>query len=483
MATKKDLVEAYSFSRRRLVTAFVSGAPGGREVEPARPGRTVVAGLALAVLLIAGAAIAGVFSPRIEEDWADQPGLIISKETGAAYVITEDTAASETTAPTGPVLRPVINITSAMLILGSDITPEIVPQEAIDDRTIGDDIGILNAPASVPSSSLLIDSGWTACTNDGRGTRVNVAVEPGAEVVDGGGFVVQSDGRYFVIARELDRGEATPRAHSYALPTGGGDNARARDAMLDDLGLAPAVDAHSVPPEWLALFPPGGALEPESFQVEAGGSLDYVGGDSGIPDGLRAGDVVTEGDQAYLLTESGPAPLDDFAHAVYASLPAPDTPTVRESDGAVSAVFAERPYLDAHWPDTLLTPVPGEACALLRSEAGAAPVVEIAADPSVEASAYDTAAGQVSVRVDPGRGSYVLSGGWDDTIDGSPYLVDAKGIAYPLVGAGTAELLGYGAHDAPLVPDTWIELFASEVTLSQEQALCPPDAERGRRCG
>ena len=42
MATKKDLVEAYSFSRRRLVTAFVSGAPGGREVEPARPGRSIV---------------------------------------------------------------------------------------------------------------------------------------------------------------------------------------------------------------------------------------------------------------------------------------------------------------------------------------------------------------------------------------------------------------------------------------------------------
>ena len=46
MATKRDLVEAHQFSRRRLVTAFVSGAPGGREVEPARPGRTIVGGLA-----------------------------------------------------------------------------------------------------------------------------------------------------------------------------------------------------------------------------------------------------------------------------------------------------------------------------------------------------------------------------------------------------------------------------------------------------
>ena len=89
MATKRDLVEAYAFSRRRLVTAFVSGAPGGREVEPARPGRTIVGGLALAVLLVAGAAIAGVFAPRTPDDW-NKPGLVISKETGAAYVILED---------------------------------------------------------------------------------------------------------------------------------------------------------------------------------------------------------------------------------------------------------------------------------------------------------------------------------------------------------------------------------------------------------
>ena len=89
MATKKDLVEAYSFSRRRLVTAFVSGAPGGREVEPARPGRTIVGGLALAVLLVAGAAIAGVFAPRTPDDWTEH-GLIVSKDTGQAYVIVPD---------------------------------------------------------------------------------------------------------------------------------------------------------------------------------------------------------------------------------------------------------------------------------------------------------------------------------------------------------------------------------------------------------
>ena len=78
MATKKDLVEAYSFSRRRLVTAFLSGAPGGREVEPSRPGRTVVGGLALAVLLVAGAAIASVLASRSPEDW-NKVGLVVTR--------------------------------------------------------------------------------------------------------------------------------------------------------------------------------------------------------------------------------------------------------------------------------------------------------------------------------------------------------------------------------------------------------------------
>ncbi|MEZ5096355.1 MAG: type VII secretion protein EccB [Nocardioides sp.] len=80
MATKRDLVEAHAFSRRRLVTAFVSGAPGGREVEPVRPGRTLVGGVALSVLLVAGAAIAGIFAPRTPDDWLTE-GLVVSRET------------------------------------------------------------------------------------------------------------------------------------------------------------------------------------------------------------------------------------------------------------------------------------------------------------------------------------------------------------------------------------------------------------------
>ena len=64
MGTHRDLVEAHSFNRRRLVTAFVSGARSGREIEPARPGRPVAGGLALAVLLAAGAAVSGALQTQ-----------------------------------------------------------------------------------------------------------------------------------------------------------------------------------------------------------------------------------------------------------------------------------------------------------------------------------------------------------------------------------------------------------------------------------
>ena len=59
MASKQELIQAHRFSRRRLLTAFTSGAPGGRELAPAKPLRGVVVGLALAVLTAVGTLVVG----------------------------------------------------------------------------------------------------------------------------------------------------------------------------------------------------------------------------------------------------------------------------------------------------------------------------------------------------------------------------------------------------------------------------------------
>ena len=110
VATKKDLVEAHSFSRRRLVTAFVCGAPGGREVEPVRPGRVLIGGIALSVLLLAGAAIAGFLVGRPNSAWLENGSFVISKETGERYVVLRG--------GDDPLLQRVPNYLSAQLLLG-----------------------------------------------------------------------------------------------------------------------------------------------------------------------------------------------------------------------------------------------------------------------------------------------------------------------------------------------------------------------------
>ncbi len=477
MATKKDLVEAYSFSRRRLVTAFVSGAPGGREVEPARPGRTVVGGLALAVLLVAGAAIAGVFAPTAPTDWKD-PGLIISTGDGAAYVITEESD--------DPELQPVINSTSAKLILGADnATPTMLDQDTIDDQRIGDEIGILGASASLPTSSRLIDSGWTACTADHTGIRVTISESPDVVVPpETLGVTVENNGHLYVVVPTEDDAGLAAGAYLYPVPPQKtGDGGTRTDTLLSALGLQTSASAVHVGRDWLNLFPTGAALDWSSFHiVDAGQRAPY--GDAA--DDLQYGDLVETADGPDLLiTDDGPLQLSEFESAVYRNVVDDDRNVVvpKQSD-APPTEYAPDDTLDpAHWPEQVPAdsmPVP---CAQLIAEHDQAPVARLVMPVDPDSSA-DLEPGLKDQVVDLGRGAYVLSGGWADTDRGSPYVIDSNGGANPLVDEDTAELLGYGDFPVVVVPDTWIKLFACGVNLSREAALLPPDSsDQATSCG
>jgi type VII secretion protein EccB len=481
VATKKDLVEAYSFSRRRLVTAFVSGAPGGREVEPSRPGRTIVGGVALAVLLAAGAAIAGVFAPRTPDDWTSA-GLVVSKETGQAYVILPDENGGRPD-PDEPVeLRPVINITSARLILGPDVEPMLVSQGTIDDQRVGDDIGILGAPASLPSDDLLVESGWTSCTAAGAGLNVRVAADPAVSPASGQQVLVKTDGGYWLVAQPDDDATGERGAYAYhVLPQQAGRNNRT-DTMLLALGAGSRATAVPVPREWLDLFPRGGDLDWSSFDLSGVGRRAEGAGrpGSGIPAGAVVGDVLATESGSVLLTDEGPTDLDPFALAVYENVRTPlgfrdpiDVPSLP------SRGFAAAPFEDAHWPTATLEALGDtDPCAQLVTGHGESPAARLAQAPGGDAAATGTRPGQKVVAVDPGRGAYVLSGGWDDTTRGAPYVVDAKGRANPLTGPTAAAQLGYDGYPVPVAPDSWVGLLDDGVDLSTDAALCPP-AEPG----
>jgi type VII secretion protein EccB len=472
MATKRDLVEAHQFGRRRLVTAFVSGAPGGREVEPARPGRALVGGLALALLVVAGGAVTGMISGRDVADWK-QSGLVISRDRGQPYLVSVPEH--------GPLsIRPLVNITSARLILGPDAAPTYVSDRAIEAEKIGEPIGILDAPANVPAPDDLIESGWTACTSGGA-VKLSVSRTPGVRAAPTVGFLVESHGTRYVVAAAAAAAGEQANAYTYALPADRG----AQDNLLRDLGLGVGADAVPVSSDWLALWPAGASLSWPSLGIAGAGSrVSYAGAGSGIPGDARVGDVVTTPEESVVLAPRGPVPLDAFSLAVLRSSSIDGRP-VRELRTDRLDVARLAPIRSTHWPGSRLTPVGGELCARLTSRAGRAPLVALGTRPTAAASAAGVAPGQRAVSVSAAGGAYVLSGGWSDTggsDDGSAYLVDANGISYPLVGPDAATNLGFDGYPAPVVPDSWVKLFDPGVNLSVGDALCPPVRSSDQPC-
>ena len=182
-----------------------------------------------------------------------------------------------------------------------------------------------------------------------------------------------------------------------------------------------------------------------------------------------------------MLAEEGPRPLDAFSLAVLRNSTIDGRP-VRELEADRIGVARLPPDRSAHWPESTLAQVRGEYCAELETDPGQVPVVALGVAPTSSASSVDVPLQQSAVSVTPAGGAYVLSGAWSDTDDGSPYLVDSNGLAYPLVGPDVAANLGFADVDPPVVPDPWVELFDRGVNLSVSDALCPPVRASGKPC-
>ena len=460
MSTKKDLVEAYAFSRRRLVTAFLSGAPGGREVEPTKPSRGIVGGIALAVLLCAGAAIAGFLGGRPNSNWLEKGSFVISKDTGEQYVVLRG--------GDDPVIQRVPNFVSAQLLLG-EAAPDVysVKDKYIRDVNLGEDLGIDQAPAGVPATDELIESGWTACTGDATGIKLNVDRTPQVTPEPTGAFAVKSESGGMWLIAASPEGEA----HRFPFPR----NATDRSSLLDALGFGAAELAPVVADPWLDLFPLGsGGLDADDFGVtRAGEPVDYSGEGTDLS-AYRIGNLLEVEGGYYLLADDAPQRLDEFAAQVYRAV----AEQPQQLATPLNARF--RPAATPEdWPDAVPTAVrDGEMCAVLQTDDDGGSYTTLGSEPTEDASSEDVAPGSHEVDVDPSGGAYVLSGGETATEgggDGMPYVVDAKGFKYALIGPLVAEYIGYGGYDAPVVRDAWLEFFEAGVNLSVNDARRKPE--------
>lgn len=463
MSAKQDLVEAHAFNRRRLVTAFLSGAPGGREVEPIRYGRAIVGGVVLAVLVVAGAAVGGFLKPPVPDGWDDDT-LVVVEETGARFFAQHDEDSDET------LLFPIINTTSARLILGDETGAfpiETVPVSEVRDAVIGDTVGIPGAPDTVPDPSDLVQTGWTACLNQQGGIKVVVDEDPGAAAADGQGFVAKDDaGARFLVA-------GTRR---YPVPRG-----RAGDNALRQLGQN--TGGTTAPGQWLNLMPVGPPLE--TFSVPGSGEVV----DTGVPGINRIGTPIDVDGTKFVVVRDGSGAglfrLTDFAYAVYRSGDAgaeldevePDAEELTRFPSVESVEGLD--FLD-DWPEDVPTSFALDTpCLMLTEEDQGSERATTLAAPDPE-RVDETVPGTATLerQVQAGHGALVREGTPGVRINGSSLLIDSSGTRYAL-GEGGQDFrgqLGYAAVDPPDVSAAWTRLFDDGPVLTAQAAV---DSARG----
>jgi type VII secretion protein EccB len=437
MANKKELIEAQGFSRRRLLSAFVGGAPGGKELEPAQPLRAVVAGVALTAMLVVGGVFYGLIRPGLPAGWENNR-LILVSDTGARYVSIKK------------VLYPVINTASARLMIDpSEFRVITTDQASLEGIEIGATMGILGAPDALPAATQLINDGWSACQRDAI-TSLAISTQFQAIATDSATVVRVKDVLY-VISGEL----------RYAV------DREEEDSILRAVQLN-GVTPEDVDGSWLNLFTEGADLAP--LIVRNAG--ERIGGTD-----LEIGSVVhPEGsadDKRYLITED--AEIADLSPLAYQLYMLGTGTTLGEAIEVPASAYADlenavAPAGGADWPLKALTALEteGRTCALLTHVDGAPHTVlgTLRDDSQIDEST-------AGVTMERGHGSLVLTGKGSSSL---VYLIDESGTSYA-VPAATEDVLarlGYEPSDLAQVGPGWLQFMISGPALDKAAAQRTP---------
>ncbi|MFD5224373.1 type VII secretion protein EccB [Microbacterium sp. NPDC058342] len=429
MASKAELLQAQAFNRRRLQTAFTSGAPGGRELPPGKPLRGVVVSVALGILTVIVSLLIGTFTGNLPKGWGDGSIIVVSGE-GTRYVALADT------------LYPVKNLASARLLVGTTKVTS-VPASKLDgiDRDPSP-VGIDGAPDQLPAPDRQYTGAWLSCVAASQPLELSTRLlddAPGsadqAALVkddDGGYWYIQGDRRYAVASDNV------PVIASVFLG-------------IDDISAVPTVSAL-----WLNLVMPATPLA-----VNLGSSL---GSDAGAA-GLIVGQVVrTQSDgnvvAEYIVDGRGKlVPATPFARTLMTAYVGVDPVTMTVAE-ATDLKNVNSDAVPADWPTRVPVEVEDASSVCLQMAPGAeGPAVSVASVPD------DIEPG---TRVTPGSGAAITA---RNSGEGATYgFVSEAGVYFPVASATDLELLGYKTTQSVTVPAAWTQLLEQGPALSREIA-------------
>jgi type VII secretion protein EccB len=307
---RQDQLQSHQFATQRVVAALLTHDP-----DPARsPFRRTVgatfAGLLLAVVALAGAAVYGVLAGPGTDSWSDPTAVLVEKESGARYVFSRTDGA----------VHPVLNYASALLLVDSpDAHVVLLPRATLAKAPLGAPLGIPGAPDSLPPAGALRTGRWTLCSVDGRGVLLaGVPVSGGRPLampaagsageglllstVDGDGYLVHAGKRYRI---------PRPETALAALGWSGRQPVRVAADLVNALPAGPDLAPPDVPDRG---HPSAAMPNAKVGQVYAAGGHQFaVALDDGAYD-------LTEVEAGLLLADPASPPPVTLTTARYAAL-------------------------------------------------------------------------------------------------------------------------------------------------------------------
>lgn len=505
MATRKEQLDAFKFGRRRIVANLIAPSPTGSDEGAPRPVKTFFASIMIGVVAVAAMTVLGYIHPSAPSGW--QNGLAEDSTTGAAYVF--DTSDGE--------LHPVLNVTSAQLILGTNFAKYDVPDSTIDAQKMGAPYGILGAPPVAPSPGQVGLTSWTMCQR--AKNPVDQAVAGGQTVLEvgygQGGMTAASAADGFVVHDSkgddfLLNGDFSYRISPVTGLAGALDGSEAgkvgpvgpwvADSFLQAFqtgspittfpsvqGLGRSATAPNQPPgakigEFGSFTTSSGTayyIETESGLVRVTGFVSSLFQGSGA---LAEAKVSAGFDQPLTQSEiTEAAPIDETkdpvdVQNVGATWPTEQVNTLNvDPTGPGFAVLCAN-YDGAFEPDATGDKVPKLALwygAQLPNQTGGAGV---ASTGSQYANVIDVLAGQGALSRDVANGNSANAGPLYLTVStGSRYELTADPPPTGSTGSGKTAWgqLGYDTSKAEPVPDNWMSLVPAGARLDPNAAGKP----------
>ena len=455
MASRSDQLHSQQFTLQRVV-----GALAMRDADPTvsplrRIGGSLVASVLIAALAVAAVGVYGVLRPGGSTSWQAGNAVIVEEETGARFLYRDG------------VLHPVLNYSSAVLVLGQPAPPRVrVSRSSLAGVPRGPVLGIAGAPDALPAAADLLAGAWTLCSRPVAGAAGPESVllvgstMPGRPLDDAGVLAVDPAGGLHLLWHARRYAIAAPELVLAAFAWSRSAAVAVSAALLNAVPAGPDLGPVAVPRGTPGVSPVDGLRIGQVFVVEtATGDKRF-----GVVLANVLADVTAAQADLLLADPAGPGGRPTpMGQAQYAAATKSPTSLMPTGDGAPPAspptlagadsqtgVCASFPSSAA--PTLTLAPTP-HAASELRTRPGPA----------------DLTAPVDVVAVPPGRGALVSAAGVLS-------LVVDLGVRFPVPSADVARLLGYAGVAPTTLPPSLVSLLPSGRALDPASALLPASA-------